>query len=259
MYDLWYHAIAEIEKGKKQVSLNNLPFLFESALTKVTVSTAQLLKRFKNIPDMRPFSFMVMLQSLNQIELLSRSTNYLEMLTDSAILNGEITRPFNPIVLKDVPFYAPFGKSYADIQFQIKRMDNNELITIEHKTLAECVINYFSHGEAKVANPKGIGKLERQHLQIIEHIFIGKETNRIKDDISEESEGIVGYEDAVEHGRSGLAKLLKQRSVVEWVKLTGISRQTLYDIRNGAKPNYETKNKILNTFRLDIKNSDQAR
>lgn len=250
MYDLWYHAIAEIKKGKTRVSLNNLPFLSEPALTKVTVSTTQLLKRFKSIPDMRPFSFMVMLPSLNQFELLSRSTNYLEMLADSILLNGENIQPFNPVVLRDVSFYAPFGKSYPDIQAKIKRMDNNESIRIEHKTLAECVINYFSHGEAKAANPKGIGRLERQNIQVYEQIFIGKETNRIKDDISEESEGIVEYEDAVEYGRSGLADLLKQYPMKKLVKLTGIPKQTLYDIRNGAKPTHETRRKIC---MLDIK------
>lgn len=127
-------------------------------------------------------------------------------------------------------------------------MDNNEKITVEHKTLAECVADYFYHGEAKAANPKNIGKLERQHLQIIEHIFIGKETNRIKDEISEESEGIVEYEEAAEYGRSGLADLLKQRPIKVWSQLTGIPKRTLYDVMRGAKPNYDTKGKILKTL-----------
>ena len=46
----------------------------------------------------------------------------------------------------------------------------------------------------------------------------------------------------------GLAELLKQKPMKELVKLTGIPRQTLYDIRNGAKPSYETKRKILKFF-----------
>lgn len=244
MYDLWYHAITEIENGNRRVSLTDLSFLSEPALTRVTISTAQLLKRFKNIPEIRPFSFMVMLPSLTQFELLGRSQSHFETIAESSIEKVENIQPYNPLELEGIAFYAPFGKSYQDIQNQIRRMDNNELIAIDHKTLAECVADYFSHGEAKAANPKGIGRLERQYLQIIEHIFIGKETNRIKDDISEESEGIIELEDAAEYGRCGLAELLKLKSMKEWVKLTGIPRRTLYDIQNGAQPSWETKIKI---------------
>lgn len=243
MYDLWYHAIGEIEAGKTRVTLINLPFLSEPALTKVTVSTPKLYKRFRKIPDIRPFSFMVMLPSLNQFELLARSLKHIDKISES-VTTQEATQSFDPLDLKGIAFYAPFGKSYQDIHHQIRRMDNNELITIDHKTLAECVADYFSHGEAKAANPKGIGRLERQHLQIIEHIFIGKETNRIKDEISEESEGIIEYEEAAEYGRDGLAELLKQYPMKELMGLTGIPRQTLYDIRNGAKPDSETLRKI---------------
>ena len=116
---------------------------------------------------------------------------------------------------------------------------------IRYLTLVVRVVDYFSHPEAKAGNPKGIGRLERQHLKIIEHVYIGKETHRIKDDISEASEGIVDYEDSAEYLRSGLAELLKQRPMKEWVKLTGIPRRTLYDARNGARPNPETRENIL--------------
>lgn len=251
MYDLWYHAIAEIEEGKSRVPLINLPFLSEPALTNVTVSTTELLRRFKHIADIRPFSFMVMLPSLNQFELLARSQSQFEAITE-AVTTDKKSQPYNPMELKGIAFYAPYATSYQAVYDQIRRMDNNELIKIEHKTLAECVADYFSHGEAKAANPKSIGRLERQHLQIIEHIFIGKETNRVKDEISEESEGIVEYEEAAEYARMGLAELLKQKSMKEWVRLTGIPRQTLYDIRNGAKPNKKTKRKIesvINKFK----------
>ncbi|SFF03391.1 DNA polymerase domain-containing protein [Nitrosomonas sp. Nm166] len=235
MFDLWYSAIQQIEQGKTQVSLHDLEFLFEPALTRVTVSTAQLLKRFKEISGIRPFSFMTMLPSLNQVELLWRLSNNFEEASD---------QPDNLFDLKGIPFYAPFGASYYAIRDQIRRMDNNELIMIEHKRLVECLVYYFSHGEAKAANPKGIGRLERQHLNIIEHVYIGKETHRIKDEISEESEGIVEYEETAAYARSGLAQLLKQWPMKECIRLTGIPRQTLYDVRNGAKPNPETRRKI---------------
>ncbi|SFF01597.1 hypothetical protein [Nitrosomonas sp. Nm166] len=236
MYDLWYSAIQQIEQGEAHLSLYDLKFLFEPALTRVTVSTAQLLKRFKDIAGIRPFSFMTMLPSLNQADLLGRLNNNFEELS---------YRPDNLFSLKGIPFYAPFGASYHAIRDQIRRMDNQNLIIIEHKTLAECIVNYFSHPEVKAANPKGIGRLERQHLQIVEHVYIGKETHRIKDDISEASEGIIDYEEAAEYQHTGLAELLKQRPMKEWIRLTGIPRQTLYDVRNGAKPNPETRGKIL--------------
>ncbi|SFM86951.1 DNA polymerase domain-containing protein [Nitrosomonas communis] len=246
MYDLWYSAIEQIEQGKTRVTLAHLPFLSVPALTRVTIATANLLKRFKHIADIRPFSFMTMLPSLNLVELLSRIGNSFK--TSSEQTQLETNHNGNLSELKGVAFYAPFAANFEDVRSQIRRMDNNELDNIEHKTLAECVLHYFSHPEAKAANPKGIGRLERQHLGIIEHIYIGKETHRIKDDISEASEGIFDYEDAAEYGRTGLAELLKQRPMKEWLRLTGIPRQTLYDIRNGAKPSPEIKRKILNAL-----------
>jgi hypothetical protein len=246
MYDLWYSAIRQIEQRKARVSIYDLPFLSEPALTRVTVSTAQLFKRFKDIAGIRPFSFMTMLPSLNQVELLGRldkNFNVFEMEAPS-----DLRRNFDLFELKSVAFYAPYGISFNAIREQIRRMDNNELVTIDHRTLAECVVGYFSHPEAKAGNSKGIGRLERQHLRIIEHVFIGKETHRIKDDISEASEGIIDYEEAVEYSRCGLAQLLKQRPIKEWVKLTGIPRRTLYDVIDGAKPSLETRAIILNAF-----------
>ncbi|AKH38464.1 MULTISPECIES: DNA polymerase domain-containing protein [Nitrosomonas] len=247
MYDLWYSAIEKIEQGKTRVTMGHLPFLSAPALTRVTASTANLLRRFKHIQDIRPFSFMIMLPSLNQLELLGRIGSIFEKFSEQTPLKSD--QNVNFLELKGVAFYAPYGTDIEAVRSQIRRMDNNELVIIEHKTLAECVLHYFSHPEAKAAHPKGLGRLERQHLKIIEHVYIGKETHRIKDDISEASEGIFDYEDAAEYGRTGLAELLKQRPMKEWVQLTGIPRQTLYDIRNGAKLSFDTKKKILSALK----------
>lgn len=243
MYDLWYSAIKQIEQEKARVSIYDLPFLSEPALTRVTVSTAQLLKRFKDIPGIRPFSFMTMLPSLNQVELLGRLDKSFKISAIEA--PSDLSNNFDLFELKSVAFYAPFGTTFNIICEQIRRMDNNKLIAVDHKTLAECVLGYFSHPEAKAVNPKDKGVLKRQHLRIIEHVYIGKETHRIKDDISEASEGIIDYVEAAEYQRKGLAELLKQRPMKEWIKSTGIARQTLYDIINGAYPTSATKRKIL--------------
>lgn len=187
---------------------------------------------------------MTMLPSLNHVELLGRIGNDFKISEEQVFFESD--QHFDLFDLKGVSFYAPYGTTINSIREQIRRMDNNELVIIAHRTLAECVVNYFLHGETKASNPKGVGRLERQHLRIIEHVFIGKETHRIKDDISEESEGIFDYEDAAEYGRWGLAQLLKQRPMKEWVRLTGIPRRTLYDVINGSKPNPETSKKIMN-------------
>ncbi len=245
MYDLWYSAIEQFEQGETRIAVAALPFLAEPALTRVTVSTAGLMKRFKDIFGIRPFSFMTMLPSLNKVELIWRNTfNITQLELSQPSLKADVND------LKGVAFYTSYGTTFNTIRGQIRRMDNNELVSIEHKTLAECVMHYFSHPEAKAENPKGIGRLEHRHLQIIEQVFIGKETHRIKDDISEASEGILDYEDAAEYQRTGLAELLKQRPMKEWVRVTGIPRRTLYDIINGAKPNPKTRRKILEAFSM---------
>ena len=56
------------EQRKARISLYNLEFLFEPALTRVKVSTAQLLIRFDDIVGIRPFSFIII------IYLVSRCT-----------------------------------------------------------------------------------------------------------------------------------------------------------------------------------------
>lgn len=246
MYDLWYSAIEQFEQGKSRIAVAALPFLSKPALTRVTVSTAGLLKRFKDILGIRPFSFMTMLPSLNQVELLGRTQKILEDSTARPSIKKN--QQYNHFDLKGVSFYAPYGTTFSAIHDQIRCMNNNELITIEHKTLAEVVMRYFSHPEVKAENSMGIGRLQRQHLRIVEQVFIGKETHRIKDDISEASEGILDYEDAAEYLRTGLADLLKQRSMKDWIQMTGIPRRTLYDIIQGVRPKFETRGRIFNAL-----------
>ena len=135
--------------------------------------------------------------------------------------------------------WYPMGGMYAAIQALTKIAEKLGVKFIYNAPVKKILTN----------KNEVLGVVLENGNPLVAHIFIGKETHRIKDEISEASEGILDYEDAAEYGRAGLAELLKRRPMKEWVRLTGIPRQTLYDIRNGAKPGHETWVKICNALR----------
>jgi hypothetical protein len=203
MYDLWYHAIEraeyfashpELDDWQRRITLGDASWLDVPAKQQVTISTAHLYRQFaKHFEGLRPFSFVTILPALLPSEIWRRVQD-----EQDKYLQG------HPEVyegLAGVPFYeSPEG---------IRRLDTHKVVQIAHKTLRECVRNYYQHPEAKAANPDAVGVLERQHLVAVEHIYIGKETNEVWEEIEEESEGTLGHEDAQQFGRYGLRDAIR--------------------------------------------------
>jgi hypothetical protein len=127
--------------------------------------------------------------------------------------------------------YAKAGKDFLD-KDSLRRSDNNECpAEIFHDafglrlcTVADCLWDYFDHSEMKSRGEKGL--LQRRKMVILDHEYIGKETNSLIDpDV--EAAGDEEIEDApnIPIFRRGFNPSL----------LTGLDMDALSD-RTGVKP-----------------------
>jgi hypothetical protein len=60
------------------------------------------------------------------------------------------------------------------------------------KTMYEVVVKYFSHGEAKAANPYGAGELARRHIEAVGVDVTSKESNRLAQSAAEDTANVIG-------------------------------------------------------------------
>ena len=82
--------------------------------------------------------------------------------------------------------YAKAGKDFLD-KDSLRRSDNNQFpAEIFHDafglrlcTVADCLWDYFDHSEMKSRGEKGL--LQRRKMVILDHEYIGKETNSLID------------------------------------------------------------------------------
>jgi hypothetical protein len=141
-------------------------------------------------------------------------------------------------------FIAPYARNGSDLH-DIRLADNPSLNIgdIRHKTLQEMLRDYFRHGEPKTADPQGMGYLPRRHVVATGCQMIGKETNRKALVSAEETDGIMdgaeaGMDGAANYGRyapddEAWRSQLEQADNISLIaKTTGITRQTLYNVRS---------------------------
>ena len=247
-YDSWYWAIEKIEAGETDIIIDR-PELEIPVLSKLTLTTWHRFNDYKNIPDITPFTFCTVLPGLSESEIVLRWN--LHQAHKIEVGDSSTSNPYEG--LKGVTFYAPFGKSIDDVRGNIKRKDNHELINIKHRTLKERLRGYCRHAEAKSEPGNGVGLLARRHVYVAEHTFIGKESNQVRDDTAEETGNIVAAEAPQNYVREGLGEVIKSIGVRKLAKLTGIARQTLYDIIGGTDPTQEIRRLLIEAVKNNPK------
>jgi hypothetical protein len=92
----------------------------------------------------------------------------------------------------DASLYAKFKRDRLDIE-SLQRSDNNEFpseifepdYNLRLCTVADCLWDYFSHLEMKSQGEKGL--LPRLKMHILDHEYIGKETNSLIDEDVEDA------------------------------------------------------------------------
>lgn len=95
--------------------------------------------------------------------------------------------------------YSPYVTSGAEAARaltcgEIRRIGDNisVLPTTQLKSMHAVVTHYFTHGEAKAANPYGVGELARRRVNVIGVDIIGKESNRLAQSVAEDTANLVG-------------------------------------------------------------------
>jgi hypothetical protein len=253
-YDLWYGAIAAIdcgtlvnglplprdERGVPQYTVPESAWLDTPAFHQVTISTPHLYRLYGDVPGIRPFNFITVLPALNDKQVFWRQRSLERAATEGATTwdaarAGQATYEG----LAGVSFYAPFARTAADLR-EVRRADTHELVAgILHRTLAESLRDYYRHPEWKAGDPEGVGVLPRRHVVALRHLAIGKESNRAALAAAEETDGVVGGEDAGMDGAQvfdtgDLSEILRRRRVADLIRTTGLPRRTIYDLRNGT-------------------------
>ena len=111
--------------------------------------------------------------------------------------------------------------------------------------LQAVIAHTADHPEAKAANQRGIGVLERQHVVVVDQVYTGKETNQVLEELADESEGTLPYEDAQVFSHYGLAQTLIAHGVKNVTAASGMPPRTLYDATKGRKQSAAGLWKIL--------------
>jgi hypothetical protein len=248
MYDLWYGAIEhleclqqrraagdQIEVWERPVRLHG-DWLGVPARSQVTISTRHLYDQFRaHFPTLRPFNFIIMLPALDSQTITSR---FMAVWSDEGGDVAGTTALYDGLACQ--AFYeSPEG---------IRRMDSHAIVNVEHKTLAECLRDYYEHAEAKAACPEAIGALDRSAVTVVEHVYCGKESNDVLTELVDESESIMPYPDAQVFGRRGLATAIRAHgvgAVAAALPAQPPQKRTLYKILTGDQPNRGTARRIL--------------
>jgi hypothetical protein len=153
------------------------------------------------------------------------------------------SNPYRTIT-PDTSFYSPYGKCFADVAGRVHRSDTGDLVEIKHRTMADCLADYFQHPNYKVANPRHVGPAARRHVEVAARILIGRETNRILEELEDESEGVLDYPDAEQYGRRDFGDWLRRYSTRELATRLGLSERQVKNLRAGAQPSANTRSKI---------------
>ncbi len=261
LYDMWYMAIDDIEQGELPYHVPSSPVLQMPARHTVSCSTADILESNKNIEGMRPYAFFDVLPPLGTVELLRRQSQgereeCYPLATNPkfrVLPNGDRVDAHSHLGryrvyiyegLKGISYYAPFQSK------DVRRTDTHERVQIKHKTIAECLANYFTHFEWRAAKPDMQGELSRKHLQVIGVQLIGKETNPLEIALWEESGGTLNEERTQLYANevSPLVDILARCSIEDLATSSGISARTLRNIRDGAKPRRKTVDKLVKSL-----------
>jgi hypothetical protein len=254
VYCLWYQCIRALASGQLP---NGRPlprdastgeplyrppaddWVAAPAYYQLTISTWELWQRFKDVPGMRPGNFLTVLPAV-------RPT----IVTGSGLLNedGEDVEDEDLAwrLLQDgSALYTGYCETVEDVEAvhragQLRRVEDSQRLApdVPLTSMATVLQGYFTHAEAKAANPHGVGLLGRRHLRVKRVEAIGKESNRLALVQAEETYATMGGQDmagSVVYGatsdRAALASLFAE-DIRDQLAATCLPPRTLYDARH---------------------------
>ena len=220
--DLWRIAFEAVGRGEDiglaiKDALKSLPGLNEPQFQQRALSSRADWLAYDRLPNKRAFMFFNILPAP-----VSSDWTF-------APNDPEINKTRGDLL--DTTLYAKAGKDFLD-KDSLRRSDNSQFpAEIFHEafglrlcTVADCLWDYFDHSEMKSSGEKGL--LKRRKMVVLDHEYIGKETNSLIDpDV--EAAGDEDIEDApnIPIFRRGFNPLI----------LTGLDLDALA-VRIGVKP-----------------------
>jgi hypothetical protein len=149
--------------------------------------------------------------------------------------------------------YSPFVTTSAEARAALqcgsmRRVADDTSVPPEEElaNLYSRISTYFTHGEAKAANPYGIGTLERRHVHVVAVEVIGKESHTLAQAAVEDTAGLLGsaellrsqsYGDAIVSApvspRRQLAALLDEQ-MADLLAASCLSRSTINSVLHGT-------------------------
>ncbi len=116
------------------------------------------------------------------------AAEHLEHVLSETLLTRDATALFSPYVTSA----AAVAKALA--RGDIRRIGDETPVPPDTilKSMYAVVTHYFTHGEAKAANPYGVGVLTRRHIEVCGVDVIGKESNRLAQSAAEDTANVVG-------------------------------------------------------------------
>jgi hypothetical protein len=148
--------------------------------------------------------------------------------------------------------YSPFVTTSAEAQAALKcgsiRRIADDAPLPPQEDLANLysrISTYFTHGEAKAANPFGVGRLERRHVQVVGVDVIGKESHTLAQAAVEDTTGLLGSAELLQsqsYGNAIAAPIPLQRQLSalldepmpDLLAASCLSRSTLNSVLHGA-------------------------
>jgi hypothetical protein len=175
--DLWRIAFEAAGRGDDiQLAIKDplkiLPGLNEPQFQQRALSSRADWLAYDRLPNRRAFMFFNILPAP-----VSADWTF-------AANDPEINKTRNDLL--DTTLYAKAGKDFLD-KNSLRRSDNNqfpaesfhEAFGLRLCTVADCLWDYFDHSEMKSRGEKGL--LQRRKMVVLDHEYIGKETNSLID------------------------------------------------------------------------------
>ena len=232
---------------------NNVPLVNELLLPEpfkqpdmyqVSISTWDLYEQYKNIEGIKPFSFFTLLHPiLGLIPFLHQEDDnehklYMELAHN---MTSFYTSASTPVELQDRARYP------------IRRCDNNVVMpdSFVPTPISESLYCHFSRTENKVINGNETGIMLPRYMNVVEPLYIGKESYEIKDELQEDTNGMIGEYDSQIYGSgseiiTNWNEALIPFHIADLVLLSGLPFMTIYGARSGKrKPEKRTHNKLI--------------
>lgn len=271
-YDVWYLFIRSLETG---VDLNGklplyrepttkTPFVHESllpfklpAMHQISITTWDTYEQYKRIDGIKPFSFFTFLYPVDNMACFK------------FIEEPEKYRLYKELADKSVTFYtsASTPEELQDrARYPIRRSDTHAIMPDWFEPVELCDYlsepSHFSRTENKAINGKEAGCMLPRYMQVVEPLYIGKESYEIKDEQQEDSNGLLGTYTAQFYGSGSNTvtnwnDTLEPYHIADLVLLSRIPRTTIYNVGSGKiQPEKDTRDGLMTAiYRLQSDSS----